>query len=47
MFMKVVFDILYLNLLGVDFIRFFRYFLIIDLQNVFNNENYEKKYGNC
>lgn len=46
MFMKVVFDILYLNLLGVDFIRFFRYFLIIDLQNVFNNENYEK-YVNC
>lgn len=43
MFMKVVFDTLYLNSPGVDFIRSFRYFSITDLQNVFNNENYEKK----
>lgn len=42
MFMKVVFDTLYLNSPGVDFIRSFRYFSITDLQNVFNNENYEK-----
>lgn len=47
MFMKVVFDTLYLNSPGVDFIRSFRYFSITDLQNVFNNENYEKKHGNC
>lgn len=45
MFMKVIFDTLYLNSPGVDFIRSFRYFLITDLTNVFNNENYEK-HGN-
>lgn len=41
MFMKVIFDTLYLNSPGVDFIGVFRYFIITDLPNVFNNENFE------